>query len=112
MRLALVAHIVGLILRYFGMILILPLAVDWIYGDWRESLGFVAAGVSASVTGEIMRRLHRGGVDLSRVESLAVVTAVWFVVAVFGAIPYVWGGMDILDSLFESMSGFTTTGAT
>ena len=112
MRLALVAHIIGLILRYFGLILVLPLVVDWLYGNWWESLGFVIAAISASLVGEIMRRLHRGGTDLIRIEGLAVVTAVWLVVAVFGAIPYVWSGLGVLDSLFESMSGFTTTGAT
>lgn len=112
MRFALVAHIIGLILRYFGLILVLPLAVDWIYGHWQESLGFAAAGVGASLTGEVLRRLHGGATDLSRVEGLAVVTLVWLVVSLFGAVPYMWGGMGILDSLFESMSGFTTTGAT
>jgi trk system potassium uptake protein TrkH len=112
MRLALIAHTVGLVLRYFGLIPILPLVVDFLYGDWQESIGFAVAGFGASLAGEIMRRLHRGGADLSRVEGLAVVAAVWLVVAVFGAIPYVWSGLGALDSLFESMSGFTTTGAT
>ncbi len=112
MRLALVAHIVGLILRYFGLILVLPLAVDCLYGNWWESLGFAIAAMSASLAGEMMRRLHRGGADLIRVEGLAVVTTVWLVVAVFGAIPYLWSGLGAIDSLFESMSGFTTTGAT
>lgn len=112
MRLALVAHIVGLILRYFGLILILPLVVDYFYGNEEESLGFIVAGIVASLLGEIMRRLHPGGADLTRVEGLAVVTVVWLVVAGCGAIPYVWSGMGVIDSLFESMSGFTTTGAT
>jgi trk system potassium uptake protein TrkH len=112
MRLSLVAHIVGLILRYFGLILTLPLLVDCLYGNWWESFGFAIAGIGASLLGEIMRRLHRGATDLIRIEGLAVVAAVWLVVAVFGAIPYVWSGLGVLDSLFESMSGFTTTGAT
>ena len=112
MRLDLVAHTIGVILRLFGPILILPLIVDWIYDGWRESAGFAIAGLSASLTGELMRRLHPGGKDLSRIEGLAVVAFVWLIVAAFGAIPYVWSGMGVIDSLFESMSGFTTTGAT
>ena len=112
MRLVLVAHTIGVILRLFGPIFVLPLVVDWLYGGWRESLGFAIAGIAASVTGELLRRLHPGGKDLSRIEGLAVVAFVWLVVALFGAIPYVWSGMGALDALFESMSGFTTTGAT
>ena len=112
MRLTLVAHVTGIILRLFGPLLLLPIFVEWLYGNWRESIGFAIAGASASLTGEIFRRLHPGGKDLTRVEGLAVVSFVWLVVAAFGAIPYVWSGLGVIDSLFESMSGFTTTGAT
>jgi len=40
------------------------------------------------------------------------VSGTWLVVAVLGAVPYVWVGLTPIDALFESMSGFTTTGAT
>lgn len=112
MRLTLVLHTTGLILRYFGPLLVVPLLVDWLYANWRESIGFAIAGAGASLTGELFKRLHPGGKDLTRVEGLAVVALVWLVVAAFGAIPYAWSGLGALDSLFESMSGFTTTGAT
>jgi len=36
----------------------------------------------------------------------------WLVIAHLAAIPYVWSGLGFVDALFESMSGFTTTGAT
>jgi len=41
-----------------------------------------------------------------------VVAFSWLVVALFGAIPYMWNDLGFIDALFESMSGFTTTGAT
>jgi trk system potassium uptake protein TrkH len=112
MRIAVVIQTVGLILRIFGLILVLPLAVDLIYGFFWESLGFVFAGVSASLCGEIARRQHTRERNLSRVEGLAVVAFSWLAVALFGAIPYMWNGLGFIDSAFESMSGFTTTGAT
>ncbi|MCK4773107.1 MAG: TrkH family potassium uptake protein, partial [Candidatus Latescibacteria bacterium] len=112
MRILLVAHTIGVVLRYFVLIMVLPLVVDWIYGGWWESLGFVIAGVSAALVGEGLRRMHPKGVQLIRVEGLAVVALVWLVVASFGSIPYLWNGLGLVDSLFESMSGFTTTGAT
>lgn len=112
MRIFLVAHTIGLVLRFFALIMLLPLTVDLIYGEYHMIPGYVIAGVSATIVGEIMRRMYPKGVQLRRVEGLAVVAFVWFVVACFGSIPYLWGGLNLIDSLFESMSGFTTTGAT
>lgn len=112
MRLTLIVHTVGLILRLFGPLLLVPLLVDLYYENWEGAIGFVITGASASVTGELLRRCHPGGVELNRLEGLAVVSLVWLIVAAFGAIPYVWAGIGWIDALFESMSGFTTTGAT
>ena len=50
--------------------------------------------------------------DLRRIAALAVVSGTWLLVAHLGAVPYVWVGLSPIDALFESMSGFTTTGAT
>ncbi len=112
MRLTLLAHITGIVLRLFGPLLALPILVELLDGSWRDSAGFALAAASAFVAGDLLRRLHPGGTELSRTEGLAVVSLVWLAVAVFGAVPYLWAGMGIIDSLFESMSGFTTTGAT
>ena len=112
MRLAIVAHTIGLILRLFGVLLVVPLAVDLIYGNYEQATGFAVAGGSAAIVGELARRLHRGARQLSRLEGLAVVAFSWFVVSFFAAIPYLWSGLEFVDAAFESMSGLTTTGAT
>ena len=112
MRLAVVAHTIGLVLRLFGLLLAAPLIVDLIYGNHDAAMGFAVAGVSAAMVGELARRLHSGERHLSRLEGLAVVAFTWFVVAFFAAIPYLWSGLDFVDAAFESMSGLTTTGAT
>ncbi len=112
MRLRLVAHTVGLLVRAFGVSLLVPMVVDWGYGNWQESIGFLIAAVAAIALGEYARRGHSRGSDLLRMEGIAVVASVWLVVSFFAAIPYAWSGLSIIDSLFESMSGLTTTGAT
>ncbi len=112
MRLAVVAHIIGLILRLFGALLIAPLVVDLLYGNHVQAVGFAVAGGSAALVGEAMRRLDRSRPELSRLEGIAVVAFSWFVVSLFAAIPYWWSGLSVVDSAFESMSGLTTTGAT
>ncbi len=112
MRLAVVAHTIGLVVRIFGALLIAPLAVDLIYGNQEEAIGFAIAGASAAIVGELMRRMDRHKTDLTRMEGLAVVAFSWLVVSMFAAIPYVWSGLGFVDAAFESMSGLTTTGAT
>jgi trk system potassium uptake protein TrkH len=112
MRLSVVVQTVGQILCYFALIMFLPLVVDWLYGGWFESLGFLIAGTSAALTGVLLRRIRVPKGELARVEGLAVVALVWLVVALFGSIPYLWARLGPVDAFFESMSGFTTTGAT
>ena len=112
MRIPVVAHTIGQVLRYFALIMVVPLGVDIFYGGLYESLGFLIAGTAAALTGELLRRAHPGKTSLARVEGMAVVAFSWMVVALFGSIPYLWAGLGVMDSLFESMSGFTTTGAT
>ena len=75
--------------------------------------GFVLAGAITVVLAQAMVRASRETAeDLRRIEALAVVSGTWLVVAQLGAIPYMWVGLSPIDALFESMSGFTTTGAT
>ncbi len=112
MRLRFVAHVVGLLLRAFGVALLVPMLVDWGYGNWNDSLGFLIAAVAAFGAGEVAKRLSPKGIELNRLEGITVVASAWLVVSLFGAIPYLWAGLSVIDSLFESMSGLTTTGAT
>jgi len=113
MRLPVVLHIVGVILRVFGAIFLAPLAVALLYGEPTDAVGFGLAAVVAGLVGELMRRAGTlVDDDLHRVEGLAIVAGTWLIVAHVGAVPYYWAGLGPIDALFESMSGLTTTGAT
>ena len=116
MRLKIVVHITGTLVRLFSPALLAPFAVALLYSEWRDAIGFFTAFVSAAVTGDVMRRLCRdasGALDrLRRVEGLAIVSATWLVLAQLAAIPYMVAGLGVIDAVFESMSGLTTTGAT
>ena len=113
MRLSLVIHVAGRILRILGMMFLAPIVVALIYGESEDVGGFVLAGAITVVLAQAMVRASRETAeDLRRIEALAVVSGTWLVVAQLGAIPYMWVGLSPIDALFESMSGFTTTGAT
>ncbi len=113
MRLSNVLHLVGLLLRPFGVAFVAPLAVALVYGERWDAAGFGVAALVAASAGHLLYRT--GGPldeDLRRVEGLAVVAGTWLVVALVGAIPYLWVGVGPVDAVFEAMSGLTTTGAT
>ena len=116
MRLAIVVHIIGTLVRLFGAAPLAPFAVAALYGEWREALGFAVTCAAIVTVGTLMRRAGGGAVPeverLRRVEGLAVVSGTWLLLAHLAAIPYVWAGIGPIDALFESMSGLTTTGAT
>jgi trk system potassium uptake protein TrkH len=117
MRFSLVVHVIGLIVRVFGLMFLAPLAVSLLHRDFFDALGFGVALVFTSAVGHVMR--HAGGQPaadaiegLRRVEGLTIVSASWLMLAWFAAIPYMWVGLGPVDAMFESMSGLTTTGAT
>lgn len=116
MRLSIVIHVTGILVRMFGATLGAPILVAAWYREWRDLAGFVVASIASLALGILMRRA--GGATtveaterVRRVEGLAIVAATWLVIAHLAAIPYVWAGLGFIDSLFEAMSGFTTTGA-
>ncbi len=113
MRVSIVLTLVGGLLRGFGMMFAAPIAVVFIYREWDDLGGFLLGGALALAVGQTLRLAHHDREpDLRRIEALGVVAGTWLVVAVLGSVPYLWVGLSPVDALFESMSGFTTTGAT
>ncbi len=113
MHLINVFHIIGGILRFFGVTFLAPIVVCTVYEEWNDIPGFViAAGISVAA-GQALLYLTRTAEDrLRQIEALSVVAGVWLLLALVGAVPYIWAGFGLIDSLFESMSGITATGAT
>jgi trk system potassium uptake protein len=117
MRAAIVVHLVGLLVRLFGPMLLAPAAVAAYYREWTDAGGFLITAGGTVALGHLMRRAGGPRADaasqrLRRVEGMTIVAASWLVMAHVAAVPYMWAGLGFIDALFESMSGLTTTGAT
>lgn len=90
------------------------LVVSLIYQE-NDTLAFMQSIFVTSVAALIMRFFGRNANNaLSRRDSFLVVTLAWSVFSLFGTLPFMLGGYitDFTNAFFESMSGFTTTGAT
>ena len=79
----------------------------------EDARGFFITALVAGLLGLLLARLGRPEAEPSRREALIGVLLLWWLIPAFGALPYtISGGMSPLNAAFESMSGFTTTGAT
>jgi trk system potassium uptake protein TrkH len=106
-------HVVSLILIAVSGALALTAGVAFLYGDGDGPAFLVSAAIPASVggLGYWLTDVER---DLSVREGYAVVAFAWLSVGLAGALPFVLTGVvdSPVDAVFESISGFTTTGAT
>lgn len=93
--------------------LLIPAAVSLIYGE-REALGFFAASAIAFATGFFLNRfLKPESSSIFEREGFAVVSLSWISMSIIGALPF-YINREIpsyIDAFFETVSGFTTTGA-
>jgi len=109
MNFKVVLYVLGGLLRLLGLFMIVPLGVAYYYG---ESLTpFLVSIFITTLTGFLLISFKSKD-EWMRKEGFAIVGLGWLAAAVFGAIPFIMGGISPLNALFESMSAFTTTGST
>jgi trk system potassium uptake protein TrkH len=98
-----------------GLALLVPLALSLLYrdGSWASFLVPAALMIPLGAAGLRASRLRDVGFVLER-DVFFAVTLAWGLAALVGGAPYLLEGTfaSPLDSTFEGMSGFTTTGAT
>ncbi|MHC4955414.1 MAG: TrkH family potassium uptake protein [Planctomycetota bacterium] len=104
--------VVGLLLRPFALLLLLPALLDFYDGEIWSALTFAVTSGAVFGLGIVISRHRVDPNTISRIEAMAVVGNSWLLAALLGSIPYMQHGFGPIDALFESMSGFTTTGAT
>jgi trk system potassium uptake protein TrkH len=108
-----VLHILGFMVFILGLMMVIPLGISFYYND-GSSTGILAAIVTTSAVGGLLFRIFKQERELGIRDGFLIVGLGWFLMALFGSLPYIFSGAipSFTDSFFESMSGFTTTGAT
>jgi trk system potassium uptake protein TrkH len=103
---------VGALLIFLALTMIIPILISFLYSedDWRAFI--ISAGITG-IAGVLLFYVFRKQHDLRLREGFALVTTVWLAFAFFGALPFYLSGYfpSFTDAFFETMSGFTTTGA-
>jgi trk system potassium uptake protein len=105
-------NLVGWLMRYMAAAFVFPVAIAAGYGEavWP----FLVAAAATFALGFALERLTEGRERIGPREGYLVVALIWLLIAVSGAIPYLLAEPQLahpLDAMFESMSGFSTTGS-
>lgn len=116
MQRTVIQRILGQLLMIFSISMIPPLLVGLYYSEPNVLVSFGEAFAATLITGFILwypyRRQHG---DLRLRDGFIIVVLFWTVLGSFGALPFYFSealSLSVIDSVFESLSGLTTTGAT
>jgi trk system potassium uptake protein TrkH len=109
-RVRLTLNIIGSFLKYFALAYIVPLFTAVYYGeDWRIFLYSLLVTLTIGLLLEFGFRTTK---VIERADGFSIVAFTWLLIPLLGTLPYLFLGLGFLDAFFETMSGFTTTGAT
>src|SRR5512136_980830 len=112
-HIAMIAHDIGLIFEFLGVVSLLPFLVLAIFGEWNMFLPMASVPFVFIVCGGLISHISYTDVEPSFSGTLVAVAFSWFAIALIGALPFVFGlHMSYTDSVFEAMSGWTGTGFT
>jgi trk system potassium uptake protein TrkH len=115
MQLSPVLNILGLLATILAAAMLIPMGVD-LYagsGDWQVFAlsALLTAFVGVSVW---LATNQRDALDLGLRQAFLLTNGSWVMIGIFGALPFMFSELDLsfTDSVFESVSGITTTGST
>ncbi len=114
MNYAMIAYIIGRLLMMESLCMLPSVVVGYIYGEGSQTIGafFVTMALLLAVGWMVSNQRPRS-TEFYALEGFVVVSLGWVFLSVFGALPFYLSGAvpSYVDALFESTSGFTTTGA-
>jgi trk system potassium uptake protein TrkH len=119
-----VAFVLGSVMLFIAVAMTTAALVSAIYQEFEVAMWIaISAGITAGM-GYMTRRVVRRPATISIKQGFATVGLAWFVISIFGALPYLFTEYfasanvlgegfitEISNAIFETASGFTTTGA-
>jgi trk system potassium uptake protein TrkH len=112
-HIAMIAHDMGLIFEFLGVVSLLPFLVLVIYREWALVLPMATAPLVFLLLGYVISHIPHQDIEPSSSVTIAALALSWLAIALIGSLPFVFGlHMSYVDSVFEAMSGWTGTGFT
>jgi trk system potassium uptake protein len=109
-----IVNIAGILILFLGLAMLPAILTGLLYKD-GSYLSFIKALIIIESSGALFYYFSKGEkIDhLNSKEGMAIVTLCWIFICFFGSLPFYFAGIfeTFTDAFFESVSGFTTTGA-
>src|SRR5699024_10987332 len=112
MNLSMIRYVLGLVMMFEGAFLSLPCVVALIYNEGK-GVSFFIMMIVCLLLGFLLRWKKPKNHVFYVKEGFVTVAASWIIMSFFGGLPFVLNGdiPSVVDAMFESVSGFTTTGS-
>lgn len=110
MNFQIIKRTLGWILLFEALFFLVPIITAIVYGE-QELVSFLVAMSLCIAIGVICLIKKPTNEFIYAKEGIVIVALSWVVMSIFGALPFWFSGVDFVDSLFETVSGFTTTGS-
>ena len=113
MNYRMIAYLLGYVLLLIGAFLLLPVIVALIYGEGDLLSLLLTAVICAALGGMMMLLKPKRDRTMHARDGFVMVSLSWIFISLLGALPFWLNGAipSYLDAVFETVSGFTTTGA-
>ena len=108
-----ILHTIGILLIAESIIMLIPFIVSLIY-DEGDKTAHILSSLITFLAGFLLYILNRtSNKEFGKREAYVIVTIVWVIFSLFGSLPYILSDSipRFTDAFFETISGFTTTGA-
>ena len=115
MQAKVVLRIIGLLLMLFSTTMFTPLLVSYLYRDQHEHLFWKSFVIILLIGLALWSPLRNEKRQLCHRDGFLIVALFWMILGTIGAVPFILAdtpSLSFTDAVFESISGFTTTGAT
>jgi len=108
-----IVNILGFLLVIEGLFMFLSIPVTLIYGESDFTVFLISGGITILIGGISWFFTRDAQKNLYRREGYIIVTLGWLLFSLFGTLPFIISGSipSFTNAFFETMSGFTTTGA-
>ena len=113
MNIKMIRYIMGRLMIVESALMLLPLVVSLIYGEFAQLHAFIIPMVILCGLGALAIIFKPKEQALKAKDGFVTVGLSWIVLSIFGCLPFIISGLipNFIDALFETVSGFTTTGA-
>lgn len=114
MNFSIIRFVMGRIMLVEAILMVPSLAVGIIYGEGIQTIGaFLLTMAVLLVFGAVLSYRKPETKSFYAREGFVIVSLAWFLLSIFGSLPFILSGSipSFIDALFETASGFTTTGA-